>query len=145
MSSDGACAGHRVRLNDRPSRPPHPNQGPPELECDEIDEHPTLSMVDLVDGSEERHRNAGCLGSSDRHRYLVGQAGPAEADPSPHEGAADAGVIRHPVDDVGDIGIEGVAQRRQLVGEADLGRQEEVGAELRQAGVDRRHDEHRGV
>ena len=75
----------------------------------------------------------------------MGQAGAAEPDPGAEECAADPVVVGHGPDDLIDISAVLVAQLGELVGEADLGREEEVGAELAQRGVGRAHLEDRRV
>ena len=76
---------------------------------------------------------------------LVRQARAAVADPGLEEAAADPGVVGHRPDDLVDPAAVRVAQARELVGERDLRRQEEVGAELGQRGVDAAQDDDRSV
>ena len=110
-----------------------------------LDEQLALTVVDGLDRGEQRRRDPDRLRLTDSHRHLMRQAGATEADARSQEAPADPRVMGHACNHTGDVRPVRVAQLRQLVGEADLRREEEVGPELGQGRVGGSHFEDRRV
>ena len=110
-----------------------------------LDELGALIVVDPVDGGQERGLDPDPRRVADGLGDLVREAGATVADAGLEEAAADPRVVGHRADDLVDSTAVRVAQPRELVGERDLRRQEEVGTELRQGGIDAAQDDDRGI
>ena len=107
-----------------------PASGATEGPLQAVDEPLGLAGVGGPDGVQERRLHAVAVRQARQGARLRGEARAAEAGPRREEGPPDAPVQAHAVHDRLGIRARGRGEAGDLVGEGDLGRQEDVGGDL---------------